>query len=244
MHDLDTVQSILENKGGLLAVDKPSGVSSHTLVNWARKVFGIRKVGHTGTLDPLASGLLLLLVGRKYTKQQPKYLKQDKKYLVTAQLGITTDTYDAMGRRVSEKFWTEIEDITEKAISTALNSFQGESEQTVPAFSAVKRKGKKMYDLALSGELSTADLPKRTITILDITLISVSKDSSAQEFFVTFSVSCGSGTYVRSLVHDVGQLLGCGAIVKELRRTRIGSTQITDATVCPVLPKQYIIHKK
>lgn len=243
MH-LDTIETITSRKGGVLAVDKPSGISSHTVVNWARKVFGIRKVGHTGTLDPLASGLLMLLVGREFTKKQQLYLLQDKEYLVTAQLGKETDTYDSMGRVLAKCDWQQVAHISDQEIEDALKSFVGEGEQRVPAFSAVKKSGEKLYDLALAGVLQTADLPIRTVTMHEIQIKNISTDVSLRERYVTFTVSCGSGTYVRSLVHDFGRLLGCGAVVTGLRRIAIGTVRISDVSVCPVVPQKYSLLNK
>lgn len=244
MHTLDTIETIQTNKGGLLAVDKPVGISSHTVVNWARKVFNIRKVGHTGTLDPLASGLMLLLIGREYTKKQPIYLRQDKEYLVTVMLGIETDTYDSMGRVVSTCSWEKIISISDASIKKTLESFVGEGEQRVPAFSAVKKGGEKLYELALSGKLQDEDVPSRTVTMHAIHVATIQIDPVEQKRSVIFTVSCSSGTYVRSLVHDVGQLLGCGAMVTGLRRTAIGKISLADVAVCPVVPQKYSLFKK
>lgn len=247
MNTLDTlhsIETIRVQKGGVLAVDKPSGISSHTVVNWARKVFGIRKIGHTGTLDPLASGLLVLLIGREFTKKQAYYLRQDKEYIVTARLGIETDTYDSMGRTVAVCDWEQITGISSSEIKKVCASFIGISQQRVPAFSAVKQGGEKMYDLALAGKVEASELPSRSITIHVLSVLDSMIDAEHTARYVTIRVACGSGTYIRSLIHDVGKLLGCGACVTELRRTAIGTMTVSDAEVCPLVPSKYILHKK
>ncbi|MCA9369116.1 MAG: tRNA pseudouridine(55) synthase TruB [Pseudomonadales bacterium] len=235
----------MSKKAGMLLVDKPSGISSHTVVNWARKAFGVKKIGHTGTLDPLASGLLVLLVSREYTKLQDTYLKQDKEYFVVAELGVVSDTFDRMGRVEQTATYDELALVTQSQIDSALHAFVGESLQTVPAFSAVKIAGEKLYDLARKGNIDTFDLPTRSITLTNIVLHSVMRDGQQKKVFVTFSVGCSSGTYVRSLVQDFGVTLGCGALVSELRRERIGTFCIQDEqTICPVVPKRFHITKK
>lgn len=238
MQTFQTVEEILEAKAGMIAVDKPVGVSSHTVVNWARKVFGVKRIGHTGTLDPLASGLLILLVSRSYTKLQDTYLKQDKEYRVTMRLGVVSDTYDSTGVLSEQMPVSEVLQITDENIRTALLSFVGESEQQVPVFSAVKRGGQKLYQLARSGEADTVELPTRLITIYSIDDIWTDR-SDSQAVFVSFTVSCSSGTYVRSLVHDCGQKLGTGAVVTALRRTAIGDFLLSDAPICPNIPKRF-----
>jgi tRNA pseudouridine55 synthase len=126
---------------GVYLVDKPSGPSSHAIVNYFRKKSGLKRVGHCGTLDPLASGLLIVLVGREYTKTQTFYLKKDKEYLAKAQLGIQTDTYDKLGQITQQIDWQELKKLTKDDLEKALLLFQGEIKQTVPIFSAVKIHG-------------------------------------------------------------------------------------------------------
>ncbi len=234
-----TYKTILQEKAGVLVVDKPTGVSSHTLVNWARKAFSVRKIGHTGTLDPLASGLLVLLVGREYTKQQERFLKLDKGYTVTGKLGVETDTYDSAGRIVTQSNWEVVQELADEDIIEAVMSFQGEIEQTVPAFSAVKRGGKKLYELALTGEIEKVSLPTRTVQILSISDVSVTRDSKNEELFFTCTVFCSSGTYIRSLIHDIGAVLEVGAHVTQLRRIQIGDCPIQQAKLCPFLPRRF-----
>lgn len=229
---------------GMLLVDKPTGVSSHRVVNWARRLSGIKKVGHTGTLDPLATGLLIVLIGRKFTKQQEQYLKQDKEYLCTARLGLTTDSYDIDGDVIGTADWENVAHITKDQIIGIMTQFQGDIQQRVPIFSAVKRSGKKLYELAreakhdlqakYQAEQILADLPERTVHIFELELVSLTQDTAQHMVEFQFRVHCSSGTYIRSLAHDIGQELGVGATVTALRRTKIGSHSVTQAKLCPV----------
>ncbi len=206
-------------KPGLYLVDKPSGPSSHAIVNYFRKKSGIKRVGHCGTLDPLASGLLIILVGREYTKQQNLYLKKDKEYLVQAQLGIETDTYDKTGKIIKQVEWQELKQINKKDLLNILPEFKGKIKQTVPIFSAVKIKGQKLYQKARRGE--KVILPSREINITKLTLKDFKKDVKNQIISFELLVACSSGTYIRSLIHDLGEKLKVGAHVTILRRTKI-----------------------
>lgn len=219
-----TFEAVFQTKKGMLLVDKPVGPTSHDLVAWARKVFRVRKIGHTGTLDPLASGLLILLVGREFTKMQIQLLKQDKTYLVTAEMGITSNTYDRLGEI---KRSTAVTPLTDDQLSVALEEFLGEIDQEVPAFSAVKIGGKKLYNLARRKNEVLPVLPSRKVQINKIDLVENNWP------FVSLRIDCGSGTYVRSLVNDLGKKLGVGAVVNALRRERIGQFSLENASCCP-----------
>ncbi len=214
---------------GVYLVDKPEGPSSHTLVNYFRRLSGIKRVGHTGTLDPLASGLLIILVGREFTKLQSQYLKKDKTYLVTAKLGFTTDSYDRTGQVTSRTDWKSVSAIEKATVEKALKEFRGCINQTVPIFSAVKIAGQKLYDKARRGESVT--LPSRQVTIHQLKLISFKKDVKNKNLHCTLEVACSSGTYIRSLVHDLGRKLGVGAHVTSLRRTKIDKFHVKKAMV-------------
>lgn len=220
---------------GILLIDKPAGVSSHTVVNWARRVFGIRRIGHTGTLDPFATGLLILLIGRKYTKLQAQFLKQDKEYLCTAQLGLTTDTFDITGNVISAVDWSELQNISKQKIEDSLNKFRGEIKQTVPIYSAVKIKGRKLYDFARSDEKDQIkELPKRNINIQELKLENFQVNAKQNKAQFTIRVFCSSGTYIRSLINDIGKELKVGATAVSLRRTKIGNIRLEDAFICPL----------
>jgi tRNA pseudouridine55 synthase len=220
------------SRNGIYLIDKPTGLTSHDVVDVVRRELGVKRVGHTGTLDPLATGLLIILVGREFTKKQDQYLKKDKQYKVTIKLGEETDTYDSQGQVVSKTPLTRVEKITKQDISTTLNKFKGEINQTVPPFSAVKVAGKKLYELARQKK-DIKKLPVKTVTIKRIKLISYSKKEKELELLV----DCSSGTYVRSLAHDIGALLGVGAHVTSLRRTKIGKFSVTKAISLPHLSK-------
>ena len=234
---------------GVLFVDKPTGFSSHFLVNWARKQSGIKKVGHTGTLDPLATGLLILLIGKKYTKLQPHYLKQDKEYICTARLGLQTDSYDVAGETLFESSWTEVAAVTQSDIKKIIPQFIGNIKQAVPIFSAVKKDGKKLYKLACKAQYDVGaqakvtkllkNLPQRSITIYSLDLLEFKKNEAKKEVTFSFRVFCSSGTYVRSIAHDIGKILGVGAIVTELKRTKIGNFSVREAVVCPHFCKKF-----
>ena len=211
-------------KEGVYLVDKPSGPSSHDIVNYFRFHSGIKRIGHAGTLDPLASGLLIILVGREFTKQQSLYLKQDKSYQVTARLGLSTDSYDTMGTTTHLAEWNEVASITKEEVLEALNKFKGEIQQTAPIFSAIKIKGQKLYDLARKGQ--SVELPVRQVRIDQCDLTDFRLNQAAQTLELDLEIACSSGTYIRSIVHDLGQNLKVGACVSKLRRTRIGNSKI------------------
>lgn len=211
-------------KPGVYLVDKPSGPSSHAIVNYFRKKSGIKRVGHCGTLDPLASGLLIILVGRAYTKQQSLYLKKDKEYLVQARLGISTDSYDQTGQIVHQATWQKLASINKKTLLNVLPEFRGEITQVVPIFSAVKVKGQKLYQKARQGE--TVALPSRQVIIKKLTLKNFKKDVKKEQIICELVVACSSGTYIRSLVHDLGEKLTVGATVTALRRTKIDNLHV------------------
>ncbi len=213
-----------------MLVDKPVGPTSHDLVDWLRRVSDVRRVGHTGTLDPLASGLMIMLVGREYTKLQDQFLKKDKTYLVTAQLGITSDSYDITGTVMTQNDnWQKLK---KENFENVANQFVGQIEQTVPIYSAVKIKGEKLYDLARRGQADQVGLPARSVTIYSLNILDFSLP------YFTLEVSCSSGTYVRSLIHDIGQALGVGAVVTALRRVQIGEYSIDQTEVCPFFKKR------
>lgn len=210
---------------GVVLIDKPSGYTSHDIVNLVRRATGVKRVGHAGTLDPLATGLLIILISRQFTKQQSKFLKQDKRYLVTGQLGITTDSYDTDGQVTEEAGQEDVDKVTQSDVEKALQSFTGQITQAVPAYSAVKVDGQKMYHLARKGQVDVNKLPRRQVTIHSIKLVDF--DGEKKQF--TLDVACSSGTYIRSLVHDLGQRLGVGATVTQLRRMKIGRLSVDQA---------------
>ncbi|HJY32534.1 MAG TPA: tRNA pseudouridine(55) synthase TruB [Actinomycetota bacterium] len=201
---------------GLLLVDKPSGMTSHDAVDVVRRWLGTRKVGHAGTLDPMATGLLVLGVGR--ATRLLRYLGElPKTYAATGRLGEETDTLDADGEIVR----TAPVDVSLAELQRACASLVGESMQTPPAYSAVKVGGRKLYEAARGGEVLEA--PARSIRVdsFDVTAFE-GRDLEAR-------ITCSGGTYVRVLVADVGRSLGCGAHLVALRRTAIGSLRVEEA---------------
>ncbi len=216
-----TAQEFLD--GQVLLIDKPLEWTSFQVVNKVRwlikKQRGLKKikVGHAGTLDPLATGLLILCTG-KFTKKIEQYQAQEKEYTGTIYLGATTPSYD-LETEIDQHF--DISGITIEQIHQATQNFIGQIEQVPPLFSAIKKDGKRLYELARKGE--TTEIKSRTITIseFEITRIELPK--------IEFRVVCSKGTYIRSLAHDFGKALNNGAHLSALRRTRIGDHRVTDA---------------
>lgn len=202
---------------GILLVDKPSGMTSHDVVDRVRKASGIRRVGHTGTLDPNATGLLVLCLG-KATRLSEHLTGLDKEYEGTMRLGLVTESYDSDGQVVEEH---PIPDVTIEQIQAFCDRFVGDIEQLPPMVSAVKVGGERLYKIARKGE--TVERTPRKITVHEFTVLSYVKPDAV------IRVRCTSGTYVRALCHDVGQLLGCGAILSSLRRTRVGKHEVSSA---------------
>jgi len=207
--DLETIGE------GILPVDKPSGQTSFSLVRALRKLTKIQKIGHAGTLDPLASGVMILLIGRKFTQKADSFINQDKEYEATIQLGEETTTYDAEGEVVNTSDKIPIE----QEVIVALNRFQGTIEQIPPMHSAKKVNGKKLYQLARKG----VEIERQPIQVtLTTNFISYSYPE------IKLSISCSKGTYIRTIAQDIGKILGCGAHLKQLIRTRCGPYTLQD----------------
>ena len=206
---------------GIIVIDKPKGCTSHDIVYMVKKLTG-EKVGHTGTLDPNATGVLPLLIG-KGTLASKYLINHDKTYQVVPKLGEKTDTADVEGSIVETK---EIDKllIEEENVNNILNSFKGNQEQIPPMYSAIKVNGKKLYEYARKGE--KVNLSPRKIKIYNIKLIELNKESD--EIF--FEVSCSKGTYIRSLCEDIAKKLNTVGYMKELRRIQVGNFYIENAT--------------
>ncbi len=201
---------------GVLVVDKPIGLTSHDVVQVIRKGTSIRRVGHTGTLDPRASGVLVVLVGPAVRLSE--YVSaSDKRYQAIIRLGATTDTYDEEGSVLTNN---PVE-ISEEQFETALKQFIGEIEQVPPPYSAVKVNGRKAYEMAREGE--EVELTPRIINVYNLELLEWAPPEAV------IDVYCSSGTYVRSLANDLGATLGCGAHLVGLRRTKSGRFTLRDA---------------
>ena len=205
---------------GVLLLDKALGLSSNHALQAARRLYRAEKAGHTGTLDPLATGLLPLCFGEA-TKFSGELLNADKRYVATVQLGVTTDTADAEGRVLERR----VVEIGLPEVEAALAAFVGDIDQVPPMYSALKRDGKPLYEYARAGiELERA---ARRVSLYQLHLLDSSELVGAGRF--VFEVHCSKGTYVRTLAADIGERLGCGAHLAGLRRTGIGSLDIVRA---------------
>ena len=202
---------------GVLLVDKPAGLTSHDVVDRVRRHFGFKKVGHCGTLDPAATGLLIL-VSERATKLQDRLMSDDKTYEGTMLLGVSTDSQDADGAVIAEK---PVPPLTEEDIDQVFAKFRGDLQQVPPMVSAVKYQGTPLYKLARKGK--TVEREPRHVHIYDLRVLGLELPR------VRLRVACTKGTYVRTLCSDVGDLLGCGAHLYELRRMRSGNFDVKDA---------------
>jgi tRNA pseudouridine55 synthase len=202
---------------GLLLIDKPAGMTSHDVVDWVRRRFRMRRVGHGGTLDPAATGLLILLLGQA-TRHARFLLNADKTYRSTLRLGENTDTQDGEGRLLERR---TVPALTREEIERACGRFRGVIEQEIPAYSAVRVQGKRFYDLARAGKAVPRRM--RRVTIRELSILAVSLPE------VDLRVVCSSGTYVRTLCADLGAALGCGGHLSRLSRTQVGPFRLEDA---------------
>ena len=196
---------------GFLNINKPKGMTSHDVVAKLRKITKIKQIGHTGTLDPLAEGVLPIAIGK--ASRLIEYLKEDKAYIAKLEFGKISDTYDIEGS-ISEY---SNKKITQNEIEKALKNFIGTIQQTPPAYSAIHYNGKRLYELAREGNIPD-EIPKRTVTIETCDLKSFNQEQQIAEI----EIKCSKGTYIRSIVHDLGMNLQTGAIMTELTRTKSG----------------------
>ena len=211
-------QDIKNAISGVLVVDKPVGMTSHDVVEAIRRGTNIRRAGHTGTLDPRASGVLVILIGPAVRLSE--YVSaSDKRYQAIIRLGSSTDTFDSEGKFVRSD---QPVNVTEDQFETILKQFEGEIEQTPPPFSAVKVNGRPAYDMARKGE--EVELAPRKITVHHLEVLEWAPPE------IVVDVHCSSGTYVRSLANDIGNALGTGAYLVGLRRTKSGRFSLRDAT--------------
>ena len=202
---------------GFLLINKPKGITSFDVIRKLRKILQTRKIGHAGTLDPMAAGLLIIAIGQG-TKLLEYLIKQDKTYLAEITFGSTSDTYDAEGKIQKTGF---VGEISQKQIEVILKKFTGQIKQIPPQYSALKINGQKACDLARKGE--EVKLKSRDITIYSIKIINFKSP------LLNLEVSCSSGTYIRSLAHDIGQKLKCGGLLSKLQRTKIGTHDISQS---------------
>jgi tRNA pseudouridine55 synthase len=205
------------NISGLLLLDKPAGITSFKVVHKIREIMNVQKAGHCGTLDPAATGLLLILIG-KATKLQNELMKKDKVYVSSFLLGVVTDSGDLDGRIISRN---SVLNINIEEIKRAIETFKGEILQIPPMYSALKCNGKKLYELARQN--IEVERKSRKITIKGFDILSYNKN------ILNVRIFCSSGTYIRALAQDLGNILGCGATVMALRREKIDVFDIKDA---------------
>ena len=210
---------------GVLLVDKEQGMTSHDAVAICRRQLKFKKIGHCGTLDPMATGLLMLVIG-KATKIQDLLMSEDKQYLGTMTLGITTGSQDKESDIVEQK---EVPPFTDDEIKAGFDKYVGDFDQTPPMVSAIKKNGVPLYKLARQGK--TVERKPRTISVKGYSLDRISLPE------VDFTVNCSKGFYVRTYAHDIGADLGCGAHLSALRRTRSGKFEVTNAMTASQLKK-------
>lgn len=210
--------SVEEIPGGLLLIDKPKDFSSHDVVAIARRVLKIKKIGHSGTLDPMATGLLVLLVGRAATKQQDRFLKLSKTYSATLTLGRETDSWDAYGNMTVQ---APVPELSQALVEQAAQKLSGEIEQPIPFFSAKKIQGRPMYSLARQGQTIERKYNKVTVNWADICLRAPDT--------IDFTVHCSCGTYVRALGYLLARQLGTVGHLTALRRMSIGEYNVANA---------------
>ena len=202
---------------GILVIDKPQGVTSNGILQQVKRLYGAAKAGHTGALDPLATRVLPLCFGEA-TKFSQMMLDSDKAYITTAKLGIRTETGDSEGAVVEEK---PVPALTEAQVEAVLEHFRGDIQQVPSMYSALKHQGKPLYEYAREGIV--IDRPARPVTIYELKLLAV------REQELDLAVTCTKGTYIRSLVEDIGEALGCGAHVSALRRTLASGYTLANA---------------
>lgn len=202
---------------GFLNVYKPVGMTSHDVVAVLRRVTKIKQIGHTGTLDPFAEGVLPVCIGK--ATRLIEYLQDDKEYLATVQFGASTNTFDLDG----EKTFTSDKKVKKEEIIEALKSFEGEISQLPPIFSAIKVKGKKLYEYARKGE--EVEIQPRKVFIENIELNSFDEESQQAQVLI----KCSKGTYIRSIANDLGEKLGCGGYLVKLVRTQAGNFRVENS---------------
>jgi tRNA pseudouridine55 synthase len=208
---------------GVILVDKPKEWTSFDVVNFVRNRFNVPKVGHCGTLDPAATGLLVLVLGR-FTKLSQKFSGEDKVYKATMLIGTETDSHDMDGEVTAENDYSAV---AEEQLREVIASFVGEQDQVPPMVSAVKKDGKRLYELARKGVEVEREAKRINIPSIDITRIELP--------YCDFTVRCSKGTYIRTLCSDIGRKLGCGAALYDLRRTVSGEFSLDDAVTVDTL---------
>jgi tRNA pseudouridine55 synthase len=223
---------------GILIIDKPVGLTSHDVVARVRRILKTKRVGHTGTLDPFATGVLVLLIG-KATRLAQFLDKDEKEYEAVVTFGFETDTGDRTGHKredpsqnhLRDRVVESVDTLNPEAIENALFRFRGTIQQTPPMYSAKKIDGKKLYELARKGE----EVERKPVDVTIFQLEAIAADPSESNETLHLRVACTAGTYVRTLAEDIGRVLGIGAHLQELRRTRAGKFKISQSTTLEAL---------
>lgn len=213
---------------GFFIIDKPQGITSFGVIAWLRKIFGVRKIGHAGTLDPMATGILVVAVG-KATKQLQHYVGLDKEYEAEMKFGWVSDTDDSSGKLEEHP----CKSFSAEELKKILILFSGKIEQIPPQFSALKIDGQRAYKLARKGQ--RVELKPRSVHIYNLELLDFSWP------FARIRVSCSTGTYIRALIRDIGSQIGCGAVMTALRRTRVGEYTLDQAVSIDDLYNRIIV---
>ena len=217
---------------GFININKPGGMTSHDVVSKLRKISKIKQIGHTGTLDPMATGVLPVAIGK--ASRLIEFLTEDKGYIAKLQFGKISDTYDIEGavENYSDK------KVTQQQVQAGLQKFRGKIEQIPPAYSAVHYKGKRLYELARQGQIPE-DIPSRTVFINVLELL----EFNEEEQTALLKIECSKGTYIRSIINDLGMELGCGAVMTELKRTKSGLFTIDNAIALDMLTDREDVEK-
>ena len=211
-------QGFDKNLFGFINIYKPKGMTSHDVVGILRRITGIKQIGHTGTLDPFAEGVLPVCIGK--ATRLIEYLNDDKEYIATVKFGSNTETYDLEGK-VTETFDTKV---SRDALIQALQNFEGEISQIPPLYSAIKVNGKRLYEYARKGE--NVEVKPRQVTIFKIELKAFDEENQTADILI----ACSKGTYIRSIAYDLGKLLNCGGHLVKLVRTRAGSFMVGETS--------------
>lgn len=214
---------------GIIVINKPSGYTSHDIVSKIRKKLNIKKVGHTGTLDPLATGVLPILLGGG-TKLSKYLINHDKEYIATIKLGVKTDTGDIEGQVIEEK---QVPEISEEGLGKVLQSFLGPQKQIPPMYSAIKINGKKLYEYARKGE--KVEIEPRNIEIYNIELLEFAQEQ------IKIKVVCSKGTYIRTLCEDIAEKLNTVGTMSALERTKVGEFELKNAITIEELENEQIV---
>ncbi len=218
---------------GFININKPGGMTSHDVVSKLRKISKIKQIGHTGTLDPMATGVLPVAIGK--ASRLIEFLTEDKGYIAKLQFGKISDTYDIEGavENYSDK------KVTQQQVQAGLQKFSGKIEQIPPVYSAVHYKGKRLYELARQGQIPE-DIPSRTVFINELKLLEFKEE---EEQTALLKIECSKGTYIRSIINDLGMELGCGAVMTELKRTKSGLFTIDNAIALDMLTDREDVEK-